>query len=45
MKIKNLISLNYQPIIIHHQEWSATKGVTGKIDFILNKVNSYIESN
>lgn len=39
MKKKNLAHKNYSPVMIHHQEWSAIKGVTGKMEFIKNNIN------
>ncbi|EAR89918.2 RAP domain protein (macronuclear) [Tetrahymena thermophila SB210] len=43
MKVKNLKIKNYIPVLIHHQDWSQIKGVTGKIDFIQNLVQKHIK--
>ncbi|KAL4483861.1 hypothetical protein ABPG72_006236 [Tetrahymena utriculariae] len=43
MKIKNLKIKNFISVLIHHQDWSQIKGVTGKIDFVQNLVQKHIK--
>lgn len=39
LKIKILSKQGYPLLLIHHTEWSAIKGVTGKIDFLRAKLH------